>query len=254
MKENTKKIIYAVLSAAFWTALWFLSAAIVAKEIILPSPVAVFRRIGELALTGKFWSSIGASILRVTAGVVGAAALGLLAAAAAHKFSPIKAILAPLNEIVKATPVVSFIFLAYIAFNKTITLLPVFIAALIVFPVIYGQVLAALDKMNRELFEVAEVFDYSKSEKMKSIWLPTILPVFSASFRTSIGLGWKAGIAAEALAASPNLLGIGTEISTAKTFIETTDQFAWTTVIIILSVLIELIFNFSINKTSKKYE
>lgn len=254
MTENAKKIIYTIISAAFWIALWFVAAAIVAKEVILPSPVVVFQKIGELAATGGFWLTIGRSLLRVTLGVVGAAALGLLAADAAHKFAAVRAILRPLNEVVKATPIVSFIFIAYIAFNKTITVLPVFIAALIVFPVIYGQVLAALDGVGRELFEVAEVFDYSKDEKLKSIWLPTILPVFSASFATSIGLGWKAGIAAEALAASSALVGIGTEISNAKTFIETVDQFAWTTVIIILSVIIELLFKFAINKIKKKYE
>ena len=72
--------------------------------------------------------------------------------------------------------------------------------------------------------------------------IPSVSRAFITSSYTSLGLGWKAGIAAEALAASPSLVSIGTELSQAKTFIETVDQFAWTVAIVAISIIIGTVF------------
>lgn len=57
---------------------------------------------------------------------------------------------------------------------------------------------------------------------------------------TSLGLAWKAGIAAEVLCTPKG--AIGTQLYNAKIYIETTDLFAWTFVVVILSLLLEFAF------------
>ena len=52
-----------------------------------------------------------------------------------------------------------------------------------------------------------------------------------------MGLAWKSGVAAEVIC--PPKLAIGTEISQARTALETPELFAWTLVIIALSLLLE---------------
>ena len=66
------------------------------------------------------------------------------------------------------------------------------------------------------------------------------MPFFMAAAKAGMGLAWKAGIAAEVLA-SPSL-GIGTELYNAKIYLETADLFAWTAVIIAISVALERLF------------
>ena len=54
---------------------------------------------------------------------------------------------------------------------------------------------------------------------------------------TAMGFAWKAGIAAEVLATPKN--SIGEQLYNAKIYLETADLFAWTVVVILLSMAIE---------------
>ena len=73
--------------------------------------------------------------------------------------------------------------------------------------------------------------------KIKHIFIPSVMPYFTASLNSSLSLAWKAGVAAEALILP--VLAIGTRIFEAKYNLETVDLFAWTVVVVILSVIIE---------------
>ena len=55
-----------------------------------------------------------------------------------------------------------------------------------------------------------------------------------------MGLAWKAGIAAEVLGVPK--MAIGTEIYQSKIYLETVDLFAWTVVVVLMSMLIEAVF------------
>ena len=65
------------------------------------------------------------------------------------------------------------------------------------------------------------------------------MPYFSAGCTTSLGLAWKAGIAAEVL--SLPVSSIGRELYDSKIYIETADLFAWTLVVILMSMLLEVV-------------
>jgi NitT/TauT family transport system permease protein len=63
-------------------------------------------------------------------------------------------------------------------------------------------------------------------------------------------MAWKAGISAEVLSTPNN--AIGTELYFAKTYLETPSLFAWTAVVIVLSVIIEKLFVFVLEKVGDK--
>ncbi len=255
MKAIKTGLKYALIAVA-WLILWWGASAIVGNEVILPSPAEVLARAGVLAFSGEhaaaFWSSIAFSLLRVVLGVVCATAAAILLAAAAFKWKLVSDILKPLVTVIKVTPVVSFIFIAFIVFSRDQNPMPAFISGLIVFPVMYESILSALRATPRELIEVSEVFGCSFYERVRYLWIPSALPTFVTSSKTAIGLAWKSGIAAEALVAIPTMIAIGTEISEAKRWLETVDQFVWTLVIIILSLACELLFSFIAKKITDK--
>ncbi len=251
MKALKKLLKYAVI-AFTWFAVWWVVSVLVKNEIILPSPAAVTVRLGELIGTADFWLSILYSLIRIIFGLVCATLLAILFSAVAFRFRLVKDFLKPFLAVIKSTPVVSFIFIAFVAFRNDFDVLPAFIAALIVFPVMYESILAALSETPKELIEVSQVFGCTFYERLRYLWVPSALPSFVTSSKTSIGLAWKAGVAAEALVAIPNMLSIGTEISEAKTWLETEDQFAWTLVIILMSLSIEIIFSFIARRITDK--
>ena len=76
------------------------------------------------------------------------------------------------------------------------------------------------------------------------------MPYFTSAILSSIGLGWKAGIAAEIL--FPPLKSIGKAIYEANWLLKTIDLFTWTLVVILLSVTFELITKYLIKLFSKK--
>ena len=55
--------------------------------------------------------------------------------------------------------------------------------------------------------------------------------------KTSLGLSWKAGIAAEVLCTPVG--SIGKNLYESKIYLETIDVFAWTVVVVIMSLILE---------------
>lgn len=85
-----------------------------------------------------FWKAAGASLLRVAGGFLAAVAAGCAAAVLTARFSLARALLAPVLHIVRAAPVASFIILALVWFRTDV--LPLFIAFLMVVPVVWANV------------------------------------------------------------------------------------------------------------------
>ena len=135
-------------------------------------------------------------------------------------------------------PVASFIILALVWLESR--QLPLFIAALMAFPVVYRNVLEGIRGTSRELLEMARVFRVPFSRRLRGVDLPQVLPYFRAAADTALGLSWKAGTAAEVIGLCSGT--IGERLYTAKVYFQTADLFAWTAVIVLLSVLFERLF------------
>jgi NitT/TauT family transport system permease protein len=138
--------------------------------------------------------------------------------------------------VIRSTPVASFIILAYLWIGRDS--LPTFISVLLVLPVVWANLHEALGAVDKELLDMAKVFRFSPWKKARLVYLPAVTPAFLASVRSSVGLAWKAGIAAEVLTVP--VLSIGRQLSDAKLYLESVDLFAWTLTVILLSLLLEL--------------
>ena len=66
-----KRFARGALTLAFWLAVWAALALLVHRELLLPAPWIVVRRLCELAATGAFWRITAVSIGRVLLGVLG---------------------------------------------------------------------------------------------------------------------------------------------------------------------------------------
>ncbi len=224
-----------ILAGAFWLGAWALLAAGVGKELLLPGPLAVMRRLWVLMGTGEFWRSAGVSIGRILLGAVLGILLGATLAGLAHRYSWLETLLSPLLTLIRSTPVASFILLLLIWLGRDI--LPSVIVVLMVLPVVWGGVQGGLVTVDPLLLEMAKVCRLGPGRALWRIWIPTVRPHFFAACRTALGLAWKAGIAAEVLTVPR--LSIGRHLFDAKLYLETVDLFAWTALVVLLSLLLE---------------
>lgn len=239
-KGKTPLRLWAVL---FWLAVWQLAAMAMAVAyrhggLLLASPLTALGRLGELALTGDFWAAVGRSAVLILGGFLLSCALGTVCAALAARFRRLRELLSPLVAVVKAVPVVSFIILAL--FWLDTAALPLFISALMVFPPVYLNVLEGIGRADGKLLEMARVFRVPWRRQALGIYLPAALPAFRSAVSLSLGLCWKAGVAAEVIGLPAGT--IGERLYTAKVYFETGDLFAWTAVIVTVSALFEKLF------------
>ncbi len=234
--------------ALFWALVWHFAAWKTGSTLLLPSPVQTFARLGELARTSEFWIITAKSLIRVFAGAFFAILAGTILAIICSRITLIRRLLSPIITVTRATPVASFIILALLWIGRGV--LPSFISFLMVFPIVFTNVIEGISQTSGELLEMAQLFHLSRRLKLKRIYLPSVAPYFISAARSSLGLSWKAGISAEVLAFSPD--SIGQMISQSKNLLETVDLFAWTAVIIILSIGIEFLFSRGIEAMGKK--
>lgn len=247
--KKLKKFIKAALVAAFWLIIWELLSIAAGKEVLLPSPVTVARKLIELFCTSKFWKSCAMSLARITAGLFAGALLGTVFGAASVKFKTVDAIFSPVFSVIRATPVASFIILALVWIGRGNV--PSFTSFLMVMPVVCSSVTTAVRGTDRQLLEMLHTLRVPRSKILTSLYIPTVLPSFAGGFRTSLGLAWKAGVAAEVLC-TPSL-SIGTSLYESKVYLETAELFAWTVTVVIMSMILEHLFDFFAKRIQNKY-
>ena len=243
MKKSTVQNSIRPWAVLFWLLVWqgasmALSAAYPHGHLLLASPLSALVRLGELACTAAFWRAVGNSALHIFGGFLLSCVLAVLLAALSARFRAARELLSPLVAAVKAVPVVSFIILALVWLDGRD--LSLFISALMVFPPVYLNVLAGIDSADRQLLEMAAVFRVPFRRQLRGIWLPQVLPYFRAACSLALGLCWKAGAAAEVIGLPGGT--IGERLYTAKVYFQTPDLFAWTAVIVAVSVVFEKLF------------
>jgi NitT/TauT family transport system permease protein len=220
---------------AFWLVVWQAAALVVGHEVLLASPANVLVRLGELGLTADFWGTVWHSFVRIAGGFVAASVVGVLGATLAASSRVVDALVTPALAAVRSTPVVSFIILVLIWVSSD--QLALVISFLMVLPITYTTVLEGIRHRDRELLEVAAVFEVPVLRRLPAVDLPAVLPFFTAACRVGVGLAWKSGIAAEVIGLADG--SIGERLYDAKILLSSADLFAWTAVIIAVSFTVE---------------
>lgn len=247
MKKALKKIGITAAVLFFWVIVWYVIALKVDQELLVASPIAVMKVLWSLIQDSEFYKSVGLSLLRVCEGFVSGVAVGTLAAVASFLSKGVNHLLKPLLTVVKATPVASFIVLALVWINTD--RVPVFICFLMVTPIIWANVLQGLNSTPTEMKEVCKIFGFGRIKTLRHLYIPSVKPYFTAAINSAIGLAWKAGIAAEVLCRPE--FSIGSGIWRAKITLETAHVFAWTAVVIILSLVLEELIAAALKKGGK---
>lgn len=234
----------------FWLAVWQIASMLIGQEILLVSPVSVVRRLLLLLPEIAFWHTVLFSLLRILAGFFSAALLGALLAALAARFVRMRELLSPLILVIKSTPVASFIILAL--FLLPSENLSAYMAFLMVLPILYGNVLEGISGTDPKLLEMARLFRVPGWKRLRYIYVPGVLPFFRAACKVSIGLSWKAGIAAEVIGIPRG--SIGERLYQSKIYLNMADLFAWTLVIILVSLLFEKLFLLLLDRGMRRLE
>jgi len=233
--QPSKTRVPALVAALILLVIWQIAALVIGQDIILVAPWQVVTTLVTLVPQPGFWATVAHSLLRIVAGFVGAYVLGVLSAWAASRNRWVGALLGTLMRLIRSIPVVSFIILLLIWANST--WLSLWVAGLMVLPIIYANAEEGFAARDPKLTAMADVFGFTPVRRWWAITLPGLMPFLVAAARVGFGLAWKAGVSAEVIGLPTG--SIGDRLYQAKLYLSTADLFAWTAVIVTLSYLCE---------------
>lgn len=226
--ERIAAIIVAIL-------LWQLLAMKLDQKLLLATPVDVAKTLGVLVKSQEFYSAIAYSMGRILLGLLIGAAVGTACALLAGRWHFMEVLFWPYFSAMKATPVASVVILCLVWLSSR--RLSVFIVFLVVTPVIYTNILAGIKNLDLKMKDMARVFGINGLRRLLYVYLPELKTYIIAAFTLATGMAFKAGIAAEVIGTPGG--SVGKMLYNAKVYLETPELFAWTLVIIVLSVVVE---------------
>lgn len=238
MKKTKKSRLAQLAAVGFWLVVWQIAATVIGQEVFLVSPLQAIGTLLELLPQADFWQRVGFSAGRILLGFGLGAVSSVVLAVAAERWAWVETLLSPVMQLVKATPVASFIILALVWVSGSS--LSILISFLMVLPVLYGAVRTGIESVDGQLLEMAEVFRLPLGRRVRAIWLPAVLPAFRQGCSVALGICWKSGVAAEVIGLPDG--SIGDALYRAKITLSTGELFAWTFVIILLSATFEKLF------------
>ncbi len=226
------------LAVLFALLVWEAAALLIGNDLLLVTPVRVAERLFTLVGEASFWRTLGFTFTRIVGGFLTALVLAAVLAALAARFPLLETLLRPFVTVIQSVPVASFIVIALLWLSAR--RLSIFIAFLMVFPILYTNLLQGIRAADRELLEMAAVFRVSPMGRVRRIYLPAVRSYLLAGCRVALGLCWKAGVAAEVIGVTRQ--SVGGMLYESKVYLEIADLFAWTAVIVLVSAGFEKLF------------
>lgn len=231
MTERVKAVAAAGAVAAFWLAAWMLVAALVAQPLILPGPGAVVVALLRLVCDAGTWAILAGSGARILGGLALAAVCGGVLAGVSSRSRAFARLVAPALSFVKATPVACVVVLLLIWLGSArVSIAAVFLMAL---PGVYFSLAEGLAQVNRPLEQMLRIHGVRGWRLFCAHTWREVLPFVLSCARAVIGMGWKAGVAAELIGMAVGT--VGERIYQAKLLIETADLLAWTVLVVAAS-------------------
>lgn len=231
MTERMKAVAAAGAVAAFWLAAWMLVAALVAQPLILPGPGAVVVALLRLVCDADTWAILAGSGARILGGLALAAVCGGVLAGVSSRSRAFARLVAPALSFVKATPVACVVVLLLIWLGSArVSIAAVFLMAL---PGVYFSLVEGLAQVDRPLEQMFRLHGVRGWRLFCAHTWREVLPFVLSCARAVIGMGWKAGVAAELIGMAVGT--VGERIYQAKLLIETADLLAWTVLVVAAS-------------------
>ena len=241
------KVLKTILSIFSILAIWELIAFIVNDNYFMPDVIDTFNSLLTIIASGDFFKVLFTAFYRVIFGLLLGIILGVFFATLCYKFDIINTLLAPVISIMKATPVACIIVLLWIRLNYTE--IAIFVVVLMVLPIVWQNVFDGYKSIDPSLVEVTRIFELTPLQKLKALILPSMLSYLLPAIITSVGLAWKAEIAAEIMTNS----NIGKLIYDFKTVsYDTASIFAWTVIIVLFSIVFEKTAKYFLGRLSNE--
>lgn len=171
---------------------------------VFPDPITVAMGLWELTLNGTLLKHTVASLFRVTVGFYLAVLLGVPLGILLGRISTIRHLLNPLIHFLRPISPLAWIPLAMLWFGigDLPAIFLIFLSSF--FPMVVSTTIA-VHNIRSTYFQVAANFKFSRSEVLKLLIFPAIVPDVVTALRLTITIAWLVVVAAEMIAVQSGL-------------------------------------------------
>jgi len=226
---------------AGWVALptalltWWLVAGLLDSSL-LPTPPAVLHTLWEDVQAGELQHHLGVTLRRVMLSFVLAMALGMLLGVWMGRSPLANALFDSLLVLFLNLPALVTIILLYVWLGlvETAAVLAVVINKV---PNVAVTVREGARSLDNRLEQMAEVYRFTRWQRLAHVWLPQLFPYLMAATRGGLALIWKIVLVVELLGRSD---GIGFQLHMAFQMFDVASILAYSLAFIAVVQLIEL--------------
>ncbi|EMA38932.1 ABC transporter permease [Halobiforma nitratireducens] len=170
----------------------------------LPGPLTVATTLYSMAVAGELTGHVAITLQRVAAGILLGVSVGILFGAVTGLYGLAHDLLDPLFQSTKNIPSLAWVplFLLWFGIGEGAKVTLIALGAF--FPV-YLNFSTGIKEVDRDLLEVAEVYDIGRLESLRRVVVPAALPSLLVGIRGGVGLAWMFVVAAELIAASQGI-------------------------------------------------
>lgn len=219
----------------FWLAVWQLLAVCVGNDLLMVTPWAVLKTLVMDLGKREFWFAVAGSTGRISLGFLLGVTTAVFLSGLCVRVPWLEAFFSPVMTLVKSVPVASFAVLLLIWWGSSG--LATAISFLVTLPILYLNLLQGLKNTDKRMLEMAAVFRMSFRNRFFYLYRPAIKPFVESALKLALGMCWKSGVAAEVIGTPAH--SIGERMYLSKIYLDTAGVFAWTGVVIGVSIFFE---------------
>lgn len=223
------------ISFVLFILLWSVVAKIVDNNFVFPSLLNVINSLKDIVSDDSFFKIVWNTLFKLIVVVGVTILLSLVMGILSFKYNIFKELIAPYISIIKAIPTVALIIIILVWYDASVV--PIIVGVMIIFPILYDNILNGILSIDVNLIKMSKTFDVSLRRKILELYIPSVYYHIAGGIHSLIGLAFKVIIAGEVL--SQENFSIGGEILLNKVYLETSNIFAWVIVVIFLNFLIE---------------
>jgi NitT/TauT family transport system permease protein len=237
-KKKNLSFLFSLLAFAILIGVWWIIAETRFKQSgVIPNPIETFKIIGGEMQKASFFKAIFSTLQRSLVSFLISFSIACVFAAFASRQKFIGKMLNPFIALCRSMPTIALVLILLITVGSN--LLPAMVAFLVVFPLCYENMLAAIAEVPQNLIKMADVFKMPKYRQIASIYVPSMLPYVFSSIIAGFGLNIKVVISAEVMGLP--MMSVGFLILSAKQGFEWGIAFAWLVIAVLLSLICEAV-------------
>lgn len=233
-----------VYSTVLIITIWLIAASLIDNAIVVPSLFDVISALLDIITRQDFYHIVFNSVLRTLIAVGISFLTALMIATVSYFCELFEDFFHIIYVILKTIPTIAIMIICLLWFGRNGSV--IMIVFLVVFPIIYSNLLYAYKHIDNSLILNTKTYEDEFLIKLRRIYLPLIKANMFESIKSTLSLGFKVTVMSELM--SQVSIGIGHELYFAKINLMMTDIFAWTFIMVVVSLIFDYIISLIIKR------